>query len=121
MITKILPGTNIELKSGARDADLSVTGVVAMALPLHWGGRVTVIHAGDNTLYPLGYKISDPALKLVREVMNGAKQLILYRLNRRCEGLRRGFHRRHRGSGFPRYTRERPFRGRFCQRRKMAC
>ena len=81
MITKILPGTNIELKSGARDADLSVTGVVAMALPLHWGDQVTVINAGDNTLYSLGYKTSDPALKLVREVMNGTKQLILYRLN----------------------------------------
>lgn len=81
MITKILPGTNIELKSGARDADLSVTGVAAMALPLHWGDQVTVINAGDNTLYSLGYKTSDPALKLVREVMNGAKQLILYRLN----------------------------------------
>ncbi|WP_283609207.1 phage tail sheath subtilisin-like domain-containing protein [Faecalispora anaeroviscerum] len=81
MITKILPGTNIELKSGARDANLSVTGVVAMALPLSWGDQVTVINAGDNTLYSLGYKTSAAALKLVREVMNGAKQLILYRLN----------------------------------------
>ncbi len=81
MITKILPGTNIELKAGAREDDLSVTGVVAMALPLRWGEQVTVINEGDNTLFSLGYKITDPSMKLIREVMNGAKKLILYRLN----------------------------------------
>lgn len=81
MITSILPGTTIELKAGERDAELSVTGVVAMALPLDWGEQVTVINKGDSTLYSLGYRISNAALKLVNEVMNGAEQLILYRLN----------------------------------------
>lgn len=81
MITSILPGTTVELKAGERDAELSVTGVVSMALPLDWGDKVTVINKGDNTLYLLGRRLSDPALKLVREVMNGAQQLILYRLN----------------------------------------
>ncbi|WP_042436343.1 phage tail sheath subtilisin-like domain-containing protein [Faecalispora jeddahensis] len=81
MITSILPGTTVELKAGDRDAELSVTGVVAMALPLDWGDKVTVINKGDSTLYSLGYKNSDVALKLVREVMNGAERLILYRLN----------------------------------------
>ena len=79
MITSILPGTTVELKAGDRDAELSVTGVVAMALPLDWGDKVTVINKGDSTLYSLGYKNSDVALKLVREVMNGAERLILYR------------------------------------------
>lgn len=81
MITSILPGTTVELKAGGRDAELSVTGVVAMALPLDWGDQVTVINKGDSTLYSLGYRISNAALKLVNEVMNGAEQLILYRLN----------------------------------------
>ncbi|WP_283608824.1 phage tail sheath subtilisin-like domain-containing protein [Faecalispora anaeroviscerum] len=81
MITSILPGTTVELKAGDRDAELSVTGVVAMALPLDWGDQVTVINKGDSTLYSLGYRISNAALKLVNEVMNGAEQLILYRLN----------------------------------------
>nr|DAI95653.1 MAG TPA: tail sheath protein [Caudoviricetes sp.] len=52
-----------------------------MALPLDWGDQVTVINKGDSTLYSLGYRISNAALKLVNEVMNGAEQLILYRLN----------------------------------------
>ncbi|MBS5784085.1 MAG: phage tail sheath subtilisin-like domain-containing protein [Clostridium sp.] len=81
MITSILPGTTVELKAGDRDTELSVTGVVAMALPLDWGDQVTVINKGDSTLYSLGYRISNAALKLVNEVMNGAEQLILYRLN----------------------------------------
>lgn len=81
MITSILPGTTVDLVAGKRSTELSVTGVVAMALPLPWGDKVTVINKGDSTLFSLGYKASDPALKLVREIMNSATKLILYRLN----------------------------------------
>lgn len=81
MITRILPGTSVEVVAGERPTQLGVVGVVAMAQTLSWGGQVTVLRQGENTLTTLGYKRTDPVLKLVNEVMQSANKLILYRLN----------------------------------------
>lgn len=81
MITSILPGTSVEVSAGSRDTSLGVVGVVTMPFALSWGDKVTTIRKGSDTLTPLGYKLSDPKMKLVNEVMNYANELILYRLN----------------------------------------
>lgn len=81
MITSILPGATVEVVAGSRPAELSVTGVVAMALPLSWGDKVTTIHKGDSTLFSLGYRLGDPNIKLPTEVLKSAQKLILYRLD----------------------------------------
>lgn len=81
MSIQILPGTHVDIVAGERPAELSVTGVVAMPLSLGWGDKVTIIRKGDSTKVSLGYDISDVKLKCVNETMNGAEELILYRLN----------------------------------------
>lgn len=81
MITRILPGTSVEVIAGSRNSGLSTVGVVAMPLPLSWGDTVTILQQGENPLASLGYEINDPALKLVKEVLMSARKLILYRLN----------------------------------------
>lgn len=81
MITRILPGTSVEVVAGKRPTELGVVGVVTMAQVLSWGDKVTIIRQGDSTLTALGYKNTDPALKLINEVMQSADKLILYRLN----------------------------------------
>lgn len=81
MSIQILPGAHVDVVAGERPAELSVTGVVAMPLALSWGDRVTVIRKGDSTKVSLGYDLISEPLKCVNEAMNGAEQLILYRLN----------------------------------------
>lgn len=78
---QVLPGTNVTVKAGARPAELSVTGVVTVPLDLNWGGVVAIIDKDTDTLPILGYSRSDPALKIVNEILNGADKLILYRTN----------------------------------------
>lgn len=81
MINRILPGTTVKVEAGARDAISSVSGVVAMALSLDWGGKLTRITKGSDTLETLGHRLEETEMKLVNEVMNHANALILYRLN----------------------------------------
>lgn len=81
MSIQILPGAHVDIVAGERAAQLVATGIVAMPLSLSWGNKVTVLNQGDSTLAALGYDITDPALKCVREALNGAEKLILYRLN----------------------------------------
>ena len=81
MIERVLPGVSVETVAGERAAQQGVTGVVAMPLTLPWGAKVTELSPSDDTRVSLGYRRSDPALKLVNEVLNHANRLILYRLN----------------------------------------
>ncbi len=81
MITRILPGTSVDVVAGERSTELGVVGVVTMAQVLSWGGKVTTIRQGDSTLTMLGYKMTDAKLKLVNEAMKSANKLVLYRLN----------------------------------------
>lgn len=81
MIERVLPGVSVETVAGERAAQQGVTGVVAMPLTLPWGAKVTELSPSDDTRLSLGYRRSDPALKLVNEVLNHANRLILYRLN----------------------------------------
>ena len=80
MVNATIPGTYVEIKAGQRDT-AAVSGVVAMPLALSWGDRVIELASGENPLLKLGYKINDAKIKLIREVMNYANGLILYRLN----------------------------------------
>lgn len=82
MIERVLPGVSVETVAGERAAQQGVTGVVAMPLTLPWGAKVTELSPSDDTRVSLGYRRSDPALKLVNEVLNHANRLILYRLNK---------------------------------------
>ena len=81
MIERVLPGVSVETVAGERAAQQGVTGVVAMPLALPWGAKVTELSPSDDTRVSLGYRRSDPALKLVNEALNHANRLILYRLN----------------------------------------
>ena len=81
MINKILPGTTVKVEAGSREAQSSVSGVVAMALSLDWGAKLTRITKGSDTLETLGRRLESAEMKLVNEVMNHANELILYRLN----------------------------------------
>lgn len=78
---QILPGTHIDVVAGSRAAQLSVTGIVAMPLEMDWGDKVTIINQGDSTAISLGYDTANVKLKCVKEVMNYATKLILYRSN----------------------------------------
>ncbi|WP_432354602.1 phage tail sheath subtilisin-like domain-containing protein [Anaerotruncus rubiinfantis] len=80
MIDRVIPGVSVETIAGEREAQLGTLGVVAMPLELSWGAAVTEIERGDDTTASLGHRLSDPAIKLVGEVMNYANKLILYRL-----------------------------------------
>lgn len=80
MIERVLPGVSVETVAGERAAQQGVTGVVAMPLALSWGAKVTELSPSDDTRVSLGYRRSDPALKLVNEVLCHANKLILYRL-----------------------------------------
>lgn len=81
MITRILPGTSVEVAAGAPAAASGVTGVVTMPLVLSWGAQLTMLEQGADPFATLGYKLGDPRLKLVAEVMQSARKLILYRRN----------------------------------------
>lgn len=81
-VTKqILPGVYSQIIAGEREAGLSARGTVAMALDLDWGVEFTTILRGNDTIAPLGYDFTDPKIKLVREVLQNAGTLLLYRLN----------------------------------------
>ena len=81
-VTKqILPGVYSQIIAGEREAGLSARGTVAMALDLDWGAEFTTILRGNDTIAPLGYDFADPKIKLVREVLQNAGTLLLYRLN----------------------------------------
>ncbi|WP_195277397.1 phage tail sheath subtilisin-like domain-containing protein [Anaerotruncus rubiinfantis] len=80
MIDRVIPGVSVETIAGEREAQLGTLGVVAMPLELSWGAAVTEIERGDDTTASLGHRLSDPAIKLVGEVMNYANKLVLYRL-----------------------------------------
>lgn len=81
MMTRILPGTTVEVMAGEREPKPVTVGVVAMPLQLSWGDVITVIEKSDRTLMPLGYERNDLKLKLVNEVLRSAQRLIVYRLN----------------------------------------
>lgn len=81
IVKQILPGVYANIIAGDRDAALSARGTVAMALDLDWGASLTTLLRGNSTIAPLGYDLTDPKLKLVREVMQNAGTLLLYRLN----------------------------------------
>lgn len=81
-ITKqILPGVYSQITAGEREAALSARGTVAMALDLDWGAQFTTFLYGNDTVAPFGYDFTDPKIKLIREVMQNAGALLLYRLN----------------------------------------
>lgn len=81
MIERIIPGTSIKVRAGARETETGVTGVVAMPLELDWGASLIHIRSGENVFNKLGYKLSNVKLKLVNEVMKYADELYLYRMN----------------------------------------
>lgn len=81
MIERIIPGTSIKVRAGAREAETGVTGVVAMPLELDWGASLIHIRSGENVFNKLGYKLSNVELKLVNEAMKYADELYLYRMN----------------------------------------
>lgn len=81
MIDRIIPGTSVEVVAGEREAVFGAVGVVAMPLTLSWGDTLTRIRQRADTLTTLGYRLYDPAIKLVTEVMKYANELYLYRLN----------------------------------------
>lgn len=78
---QVLPGVYAQVVAGEREAALSARGTVAMALDLDWGAQFITLLKGNDTVAPLGYDFTDPAVKLVREVMQNAGTLLLYRLN----------------------------------------
>ena len=78
---QILPGVYGQVVAGDRDAALSARGTVAMALDMSWGAPLTILLHGNETINALGYDIADPKIKLIREVLQNAGKLILYRLN----------------------------------------
>ncbi len=78
---QILPGVYAEVIAGEREAELSARGTVAMALDLDWGAPFTKLLRGNDTVVPFGYDFTDPKIKLIREVMQNAGTLLLYRLN----------------------------------------
>lgn len=81
-VTKqILPGVYSQISAGEREAALSARGTVAMALDLDWGAQFTEFLQGNDTAAPFGYDFTDPKMKLIREVMQNAGKLLLYRLN----------------------------------------
>lgn len=81
MINQILPGAYVETIAGARDNSLGVSGVAAMPLALDWGATVTELEKGRNPLTLFGYPMNSVKMKLIREAMNYADKLIVYRLN----------------------------------------
>lgn len=81
VVKQILPGVYAQVIAGEREAALSARGTVAMALDLDWGAEFTTFLRGNDTVAPFGYDFTDPAIKLIREVMQNAGTLLLYRLN----------------------------------------
>lgn len=94
IVKQILPGVYANIIAGDRDAALSARGTVAMALDLDWGAPLTTLLRGNSTIAPLGYDLTDPKLKLVREVMQNAGTLLLYRLNAKRDSRHRAHWRR---------------------------
>lgn len=81
VVKQILPGVYAQVIAGEREAALSARGTVAMALDLDWGAEFTTFLRGNDTVAPFGYDFTAPAIKLIREVMQNAGTLLLYRLN----------------------------------------
>lgn len=81
IVKQILPGVYANIIAGDRDAALSARGTVAMALDLDWGAEFTTFLRTNDTVAPFGYDFTDPAIKLICEVMQNAGTLLLYRLN----------------------------------------
>lgn len=81
MVNAILPGVYVNVIAGEREKVLGAVGVVTMPLELNWGDSIIILEKDENPLVKLGYKMSDVKLKLVKEVVNYANRLILYRLN----------------------------------------
>ncbi len=81
VMKQILPGVYSQIIAGEREAGLSARGTVAMALDLDWGAEFTEFLRGNDTVAPFGYDFTNPKIKLIREVMQNAGKLLLYRLN----------------------------------------
>lgn len=85
---KILPGSYINFVSLSRaSVNMAERGYVAMPLELNWGkeNEIIVIENGEfakKSLELLGYASTSEELKKVREVMQNAKTLYLYRLSK---------------------------------------
>jgi len=83
---KILPGAYINFVSATRaSATLADRGVATMPIVLDWGamGEVMEVSAADfqrNSLNILGYDISDPKMKGLRDLYKNIRTAYLYRL-----------------------------------------
>lgn len=81
MINAILPGVYVDVVAGEREKPFGTVGVVAIPLELNWGDTVITLSKGENPFVKLGYYMNNTAIKLIKEVMNYANKLIIYRLN----------------------------------------
>ncbi|GIP35505.1 phage tail sheath family protein [Paenibacillus sp. J2TS4] len=81
---KVRPGVYINFAGEAKPLGaMGDRGTVTMPLKLSWGKAKSVmtIHAGDNLKEALGYDLSAPQLRLVREALKRARTLLVYRVN----------------------------------------
>lgn len=84
---KILPGTYINFVNVAQNtSSLSDRGVVAIGLPLNWGGEEKIISATatefqENAMGLFGYPYSAPEMQELRELFLHARQAYIYNLN----------------------------------------
>jgi len=84
---KVLPGAYINYISVPRASNFfSDRGYATIGLELDWGatGEVITIEPADlqnDSLELLGYSFTDKKMKALRDLMQGAKTLYLYRLN----------------------------------------
>lgn len=84
---KVLPGAYINYISVPRASNFfSDRGYATIGLELDWGatGEVITIEPADlqnDSLELLGYSFTDKKMKALRDLMQGAKTLYIYRLN----------------------------------------
>ncbi|SDN15224.1 phage tail sheath subtilisin-like domain-containing protein [Acetanaerobacterium elongatum] len=79
---QILPGVYINVVAGKRGEDvLGVRGIATIPLELDWGAQITELAQGENPFPKLGYLLSAAPLVLVKEILNYATKLIIYRIN----------------------------------------
>ena len=87
VMNKILPGTYINFNGNGTGAiDTTVEGVVACPMALNWGAVEEVVEisredAIKNGLSLFGYTYADRQNKDIREILQNASTLLLYRLN----------------------------------------
>ncbi|MET3616593.1 hypothetical protein ABID14_000213 [Peptoniphilus olsenii] len=84
---KVLPGSYINYVSVPRASNFfSDRGYATIGMELDWGetGKIITLEASDlqnESLELLGYSFTDDKMKPLRDLMQGAKTLYLYRLN----------------------------------------